>query len=155
MTPIPFILVLEQGGLFFFAYERIRFNREQITGMSDQMSFFIQKKSCQIIHLVPMETLETCIRFQYGLDWKLSRLSISISILGKGYLTMFLLFSNILPLPPKKYPLVTKQEYNQILFSRLPIICKTILIVTMGVIYSLFIEMSHANIFECYDHRME
>ncbi|KAL5276779.1 ADCY1 family protein [Megaselia abdita] len=39
-------------------------------------------------------------------------------------------------------------------FLRLPIIFKTILILTMGVIYSLFIELSHANIFDCYDHRM-
>ncbi|XP_037921658.1 Ca(2+)/calmodulin-responsive adenylate cyclase isoform X2 [Hermetia illucens] len=39
-------------------------------------------------------------------------------------------------------------------FLRLPIIIKTILVVFMGVVYALFIELSHTNIFDCYDHRV-
>lgn len=34
---------------------------------------------------------------------------------------------------------------------RLPIIFKSLLVIGMGTIYALFIELSHQNIFECYD----
>lgn len=37
---------------------------------------------------------------------------------------------------------------------RLPIIVKSTLIILMGTAYSLFIEISHANIFDCYDNRV-
>ncbi|XP_051864602.1 Ca(2+)/calmodulin-responsive adenylate cyclase isoform X5 [Drosophila albomicans] len=36
-------------------------------------------------------------------------------------------------------------------FLRLPIIFKSLLVLGMGTIYGLFIELSHQNIFECYD----
>ncbi|KAM8718990.1 hypothetical protein ACLKA7_011655 [Drosophila subpalustris] len=36
-------------------------------------------------------------------------------------------------------------------FLRLPIIFKSLLVIGMGTIYALFIELSHQNIFECYD----
>ncbi|KAH8293371.1 hypothetical protein KR044_011134 [Drosophila immigrans] len=36
-------------------------------------------------------------------------------------------------------------------FLRLPIIFKSLLVIGMGTIYGLFIELSHQNIFECYD----
>ncbi|XP_046802765.1 Ca(2+)/calmodulin-responsive adenylate cyclase isoform X5 [Lucilia cuprina] len=39
-------------------------------------------------------------------------------------------------------------------FLRLPIIFKSLLVIMMGVIYSLFIELSHTNIFDCYDSRV-
>ncbi|XP_034672265.1 Ca(2+)/calmodulin-responsive adenylate cyclase isoform X5 [Drosophila subobscura] len=39
-------------------------------------------------------------------------------------------------------------------FLRLPIIFKSLLVLGMGTIYGLFIELSHQNIFECYDHRV-
>ncbi|KPU74605.1 uncharacterized protein Dana_GF21594, isoform I [Drosophila ananassae] len=39
-------------------------------------------------------------------------------------------------------------------FLRLPIIFKSLLVLGMGTIYGLFIEMSHQNIFECYDNRV-
>ncbi|XP_067639560.1 Ca(2+)/calmodulin-responsive adenylate cyclase isoform X3 [Eurosta solidaginis] len=39
-------------------------------------------------------------------------------------------------------------------FLRLPIIFKSFLILLMGTIYGLFIEMSHINIFDCYDSRV-
>ncbi|XP_036319586.1 Ca(2+)/calmodulin-responsive adenylate cyclase isoform X3 [Rhagoletis pomonella] len=39
-------------------------------------------------------------------------------------------------------------------FLRLPIIFKSLLILLMGTIYGLFIEMSHINIFDCYDSRV-
>uniref|UniRef100_A0A1I8NAQ5 adenylate cyclase n=1 Tax=Musca domestica TaxID=7370 RepID=A0A1I8NAQ5_MUSDO len=39
-------------------------------------------------------------------------------------------------------------------FLRLPIIFKSLLVVTMGVVYCLFIELSHTNIFDCYDSRV-
>ncbi|KAJ6638235.1 Ca(2+)/calmodulin-responsive adenylate cyclase [Pseudolycoriella hygida] len=39
-------------------------------------------------------------------------------------------------------------------FLRLPIIVKTILVTFMGVVYALFIELSHTNIFECYDSKV-
>ncbi|XP_055390218.1 Ca(2+)/calmodulin-responsive adenylate cyclase isoform X2 [Condylostylus longicornis] len=39
-------------------------------------------------------------------------------------------------------------------FLRLPIIIKTLLVLLMGTIYALYIELSHANIFECYDTRV-
>lgn len=38
---------------------------------------------------------------------------------------------------------------------RLPIIVKTTLIILMGTAYSLFIEISHAHIFDCYDERVK
>lgn len=40
------------------------------------------------------------------------------------------------------------------LICRLPIIAKSLLIILMGTAYSLFIEISHANIFDCYDSRV-
>ncbi|KAH8368782.1 hypothetical protein KR084_004664 [Drosophila pseudotakahashii] len=39
-------------------------------------------------------------------------------------------------------------------FLRLPIIFKSLLVLGMGTIYGLFIELSHQNIFECYDNRV-
>nr|XP_016925272.1 Ca(2+)/calmodulin-responsive adenylate cyclase isoform X6 [Drosophila suzukii] len=39
-------------------------------------------------------------------------------------------------------------------FLRLPIIFKSLLVLGMGTIYALFIELSHQNIFECYDNRV-
>ncbi|XP_055914103.1 Ca(2+)/calmodulin-responsive adenylate cyclase isoform X1 [Eupeodes corollae] len=39
-------------------------------------------------------------------------------------------------------------------FLRLPIIFKSLLIIIMGTIYALYIELSHINIFECYDNRV-
>nr|CCF77365.1 rutabaga adenylyl cyclase [Calliphora vicina] len=39
-------------------------------------------------------------------------------------------------------------------FLRLPIIFKSLLVIMMGVIYGLFIELSHTNIFDCYDSRV-
>ncbi|XP_043069040.1 Ca(2+)/calmodulin-responsive adenylate cyclase isoform X1 [Drosophila bipectinata] len=39
-------------------------------------------------------------------------------------------------------------------FLRLPIIFKSLLVLGMGTIYGLFIEMSHQNIFKCYDNRV-
>ncbi|XP_053949645.1 Ca(2+)/calmodulin-responsive adenylate cyclase isoform X5 [Anastrepha ludens] len=39
-------------------------------------------------------------------------------------------------------------------FLRLPTIFKSLLILLMGTIYGLFIEMSHINIFNCYDSRV-
>ncbi|XP_055591200.1 Ca(2+)/calmodulin-responsive adenylate cyclase isoform X2 [Uranotaenia lowii] len=41
------------------------------------------------------------------------------------------------------------------IFLRLPIMVKTVLITLMGVMYCLFIELSHTNIFDCYDQRVE
>nr|XP_029711450.1 Ca(2+)/calmodulin-responsive adenylate cyclase isoform X3 [Aedes albopictus] len=41
------------------------------------------------------------------------------------------------------------------IFLRLPIMVKTFLIMLMGVMYCLFIELSHTNIFDCYDQRVE
>ncbi|XP_058443634.1 Ca(2+)/calmodulin-responsive adenylate cyclase [Malaya genurostris] len=41
------------------------------------------------------------------------------------------------------------------IFLRLPIMVKTFLITLMGVMYCLFIELSHTNIFDCYDQRVE
>jgi len=38
---------------------------------------------------------------------------------------------------------------------RLPIIFKSLLVLGMGTIYALFIELSHQNIFECYDNRVK
>ncbi|KAL7031447.1 hypothetical protein ACKWTF_007015 [Chironomus riparius] len=40
------------------------------------------------------------------------------------------------------------------IFLRLPILVKSILILLMGTSYSLFIEISHAHIFDCYDNRV-
>lgn len=40
-------------------------------------------------------------------------------------------------------------------FLRLPIIVKTALVTIMGVVYALFIELSHRNIFACYDERVQ
>ncbi|XP_032594400.1 Ca(2+)/calmodulin-responsive adenylate cyclase isoform X1 [Drosophila grimshawi] len=40
-------------------------------------------------------------------------------------------------------------------FLRLPIIFKSLLVLGMGTIYGLFIELSHQNIFECYDTRVK
>lgn len=42
-----------------------------------------------------------------------------------------------------------------IFLDRLPIIVKTILVTLMGLIYTLFIEISHDHIFSCYDKRVE
>ncbi|KFB41886.1 AGAP000727-PA-like protein [Anopheles sinensis] len=41
------------------------------------------------------------------------------------------------------------------IFLRLPILIKTVLVTLMGLVYCLFIELSHANIFDCYDQRVE
>ncbi|XP_055525526.1 Ca(2+)/calmodulin-responsive adenylate cyclase isoform X2 [Wyeomyia smithii] len=41
------------------------------------------------------------------------------------------------------------------IFLRLPIMVKTFLVTLMGVMYCLFIELSHASIFDCYDQRVE
>ncbi|EAT39155.1 AAEL009022-PA, partial [Aedes aegypti] len=41
------------------------------------------------------------------------------------------------------------------IFLRLPIMVKTFLIMLMGIMYCLFIELSHTNIFDCYDQRVE
>ncbi|XP_052562760.1 Ca(2+)/calmodulin-responsive adenylate cyclase isoform X1 [Culex pipiens pallens] len=41
------------------------------------------------------------------------------------------------------------------IFLRLPIMVKTFLVTAMGVMYCLFIELSHTNIFDCYDQRVE
>ncbi|XP_065083332.1 Ca(2+)/calmodulin-responsive adenylate cyclase isoform X2 [Ochlerotatus camptorhynchus] len=41
------------------------------------------------------------------------------------------------------------------IFLRLPIMVKTFLVTLMGVMYCLFIELSHTNIFDCYDQRVE
>ncbi|XP_063703935.1 Ca(2+)/calmodulin-responsive adenylate cyclase isoform X3 [Culicoides brevitarsis] len=41
------------------------------------------------------------------------------------------------------------------LFLRLPIIIKTLLVTLMALIYSLFIEISHDHVFDCYDKRVE
>lgn len=38
---------------------------------------------------------------------------------------------------------------------RLPILVKSTLIILMGTAYSLFIEISHSHIFDCYDQRVE
>lgn len=40
-------------------------------------------------------------------------------------------------------------------FLRLPIIVKTVLVFLIGLIYALFIELSHINIFECYDSKVQ
>ncbi|XP_032587862.1 Ca(2+)/calmodulin-responsive adenylate cyclase isoform X6 [Drosophila mojavensis] len=40
-------------------------------------------------------------------------------------------------------------------FLRLPIIFKSLLVLGMGTIYGLFIELSHQNIFDCYDSRVK
>ncbi|XP_041766991.1 Ca(2+)/calmodulin-responsive adenylate cyclase isoform X3 [Anopheles merus] len=41
------------------------------------------------------------------------------------------------------------------IFLRLPILIKTVLVTLMALVYCLFIELSHANIFDCYDQRVE
>ncbi|XP_055618682.1 Ca(2+)/calmodulin-responsive adenylate cyclase isoform X2 [Toxorhynchites rutilus septentrionalis] len=41
------------------------------------------------------------------------------------------------------------------IFLRLPIMVKTCLVTLMGTMYCLFIELSHTNIFDCYDQRVE
>ncbi|XP_062538681.1 Ca(2+)/calmodulin-responsive adenylate cyclase isoform X2 [Armigeres subalbatus] len=41
------------------------------------------------------------------------------------------------------------------IFLRLPIMVKTFLVMLMGIMYCLFIELSHTNIFDCYDQRVE
>ena len=40
-------------------------------------------------------------------------------------------------------------------FFRLPIIIKTILVMLIGIVYTLFIESTHAIIFHCYDSRVQ
>lgn len=37
----------------------------------------------------------------------------------------------------------------------MPILIKTVLVTLMALVYCLFIELSHANIFDCYDQRVE
>lgn len=39
-------------------------------------------------------------------------------------------------------------------FYRLPFLIKTALVLLMGVVYSLYIQLSHIEIFKCYDDRV-
>lgn len=43
---------------------------------------------------------------------------------------------------------------NNILFFRLPFLIKTALVFLMGIVYSLYIQLSHIEIFTCYDERV-
>lgn len=47
----------------------------------------------------------------------------------------------------------TKKSFLSVL--RLPILVKSLLIILMGTTYSLFIEISHPHIFDCYDIRVK
>ncbi|EJY58001.1 AAEL017420-PA, partial [Aedes aegypti] len=61
------------------------------------------------------------------------------------------------PFPGDSVPTAPGANYahRKCALPQLPIMVKTFLIMLMGIMYCLFIELSHTNIFDCYDQRVE